>query len=79
MGTTNTSDFDSALLKQAYAKIINLKTTDDAQVIEEFGEVVHLVEGESEIIKVTTKKDLAHIKAILGVKSSNERPIHKRF
>ena len=71
--------FDSALLKQAYAKINNLQATDDAQVIEEFGEVVHLVEGESRNIKVTTKKDLVHIKAILGVKSTNERPIHKRF
>jgi len=71
--------FDPALFKRAYAQIDGQKATDDAMLVEELGEVVHLVQGESRNIKVTTKSDLSLIKAMLWAKASPERAPHKRF
>ena len=71
--------FESTLLKRAYNQIEGIQATDDAQLVEELGEVVHLVQGESRNIKVTTKSDLFMVKAMLGVKAPSERAPHKRF
>ncbi|MBC8202710.1 MAG: 2-C-methyl-D-erythritol 4-phosphate cytidylyltransferase [Planctomycetes bacterium] len=71
--------FKPSLLKRAYAQIDGQKATDDAKLVEELGEVVHLVQGESRNIKVTTQSDLSLVKAILGVKAARERAPHKRF
>ena len=71
--------FTTELLKRAYCGAEEVHATDDAQLVEVLGEVVHLVAGESRNIKVTTKSDLSLIKAILGVKDAPQRAPHKRF
>ncbi len=71
--------FSVDLLIRAYKDAAWQNATDDAQLIEAIGEVVHLVQGESRNIKVTTPSDLKLIKAILGVKNAPQRPAHKRF
>lgn len=50
--------FESELLKKAYsATFINL-FTDDASVVEYYGQKIHLIEGERTNIKITTPFDL---------------------
>jgi 2-C-methyl-D-erythritol 4-phosphate cytidylyltransferase len=71
--------FEPTLLQRAYDQTKGVETTDDAHLVEELGEVVHLVQGESRNIKVTTKSDLTLVKAILGVKVTQERTPNKRF
>ncbi len=71
--------FTLSLLKRGYEKDSALHCTDDAQVIENLGEPVYLIKGDSRNIKVTTKEDYRLVKAILGVKGKAERPAHKRF
>ena len=52
--------FKYELLKEAYDYIINnnIFVTDDASVIESFGEKVKIVEGSYNNIKITTPEDL---------------------
>lgn len=50
--------FDAELLKKAYMQPFSPLFTDDASVIESFGEKIHLVEGNRENIKITTDLDL---------------------
>ena len=71
--------FDSSLLRRAYAQSDLAGCTDDAQVVEKLGEPVHLIEGDSRNIKVTTPADLSLIRSILGIRGEQERPAHKRF
>ena len=71
--------FTTDLLKRAYRGAEEVHATDDAQLVEVLGEVVHLVAGESRNIKVTTKSDLSLMKAILGIKDAPQRAPHKRF
>ncbi|MDP7008314.1 MAG: 2-C-methyl-D-erythritol 4-phosphate cytidylyltransferase [Phycisphaerales bacterium] len=71
--------FETSLLIRAYQSPITINPTDDAQVVELHGEVVHLVEGESRNIKVTTQSDLHLVRAILGIKDAPKRAPHKRF
>ena len=71
--------FSLSLLKRGYAQENIENCADDAQVIENLGEAVYLIEGDSRNIKVTTPSDYNLVKAILGVKGSSERPAHKRF
>jgi 2-C-methyl-D-erythritol 4-phosphate cytidylyltransferase len=71
--------FELSLLKRAY-KQDNLNSfTDDAQVVENLGEPVYVIKGDSRNIKVTTPSDIHLAKSILGVKGAPERPAHKRF
>ena len=71
--------FSLELLLRAYVDAKQVQPTDDAQLVEALGEVVYLVRGDSRNIKVTTKSDLALVKAVLGVKDAAQRPAHKRF
>ena len=71
--------FSLELLLRAYVDAKKVQPTDDAQLVEALGEVVHLVRGDSRNIKVTTQSDLTLIKAMLGVKDASQRPTHKRF
>ena len=71
--------FEPSLLKRGYAQGDLNDCTDDAQVIEKLGEPVHLINGDSRNIKVTTPNDYKLVKSILGVRGERERPIHKRF
>lgn len=50
--------FDIQLLKLAYNVDFSTLFTDDASVVEAFGQKIHLFEGNIENIKITTKFDL---------------------
>jgi 2-C-methyl-D-erythritol 4-phosphate cytidylyltransferase len=71
--------FEPSLLRRAYEQDDLSSCTDDAQVIEKLGEPVHVIEGDSRNIKVTTPADIALIRSILHVQGEQERPAHKRF
>lgn len=57
--------FDSVLLKEAYKIPYNECFTDDASVVEGFGQSVYMVPGNVENIKITTPFDLLIAEAIL--------------
>ncbi len=71
--------FAAALLRRAYAQENLAGATDDAMLVEQLGEPVLVVDGEPRNMKVTTTADLAILRAILGHRSAEERPAHKRF
>ena len=71
--------FEPSLLRRAYDQENLAGVTDDAEVIEKLGEPIHLIEGDSRNIKVTTPDDLVNVKAMLGIKGKSARPVHKRF
>jgi 2-C-methyl-D-erythritol 4-phosphate cytidylyltransferase len=71
--------FSVPLLKRAYAQTEASTVTDDAELVELLGEVVHLLDGESRNIKVTTKDDLFLIKAMLNMKEPTQRSPQQRF
>ena len=71
--------FEPALLRRAYAQSNLQDCTDDAQVVEKLGEPVHLIQGDSRNIKVTTQSDLNLVSSILQIRGERERPAHKRF
>jgi 2-C-methyl-D-erythritol 4-phosphate cytidylyltransferase len=50
--------FHSQILKKAYQSGYQEKFTDDASVVEHAGYTIHLVEGNVENIKITTREDL---------------------
>jgi 2-C-methyl-D-erythritol 4-phosphate cytidylyltransferase len=57
--------FHSDLLRKAFAKEYKTSFTDDATVLESFGEKINLIEGNRENIKITTSQDLLFAKAIM--------------
>jgi len=56
--------FDSEILKNAYKQEFSSFFTDDASVVEAFGEKINLVEGNRENIKITTGFDLELAEAL---------------
>ena len=57
--------FNSELLKKAYDQCYKPEFTDDATVLESYGEKINLVEGNRENIKITTPEDLLISQAFL--------------
>ena len=57
--------FQIDILKKAYKADFDPSFTDDASVVEAYGEQVHLVEGNIENIKITYHKDLAFAETLL--------------
>lgn len=57
--------FQSHLIKKAFLKPYQTDFTDDATVLEAFGEKIHLIEGNRENIKITTSQDLIIAEALL--------------
>jgi 2-C-methyl-D-erythritol 4-phosphate cytidylyltransferase len=57
--------FSSEVLKEAYKTGFQNNFTDDASVVEFYGEKIHLVEGEQQNIKITYPVDLLIGEAIL--------------
>ena len=57
--------FQSNLIKKAFEKNYRPEFTDDATVLEAYGETIHLIEGNPENIKITTPKDLIIAEALL--------------
>jgi len=58
--------FDAGLLKKAYEQPFSALFTDDASVVEAFGQKVELVEGNRENIKITTSFDLQIAETLLN-------------
>jgi len=56
--------FQSEILKAAFAKGYDASFTDDATVVEAAGYKIHLVEGDSGNIKITTPFDLKLAEAL---------------
>ena len=57
--------FHSDLIKKAFLKAYKPEFTDDASVLESFGEKINLVEGNIENIKITTSQDLIIAEALM--------------
>jgi 2-C-methyl-D-erythritol 4-phosphate cytidylyltransferase / 2-C-methyl-D-erythritol 2,4-cyclodiphosphate synthase len=68
--TPQTFRFD--LILQAYEKAMRegVSATDDAAIAELAGEQVHLIEGSTDNIKITTPEDIRHGEAILYTRGS---------
>ena len=64
--------FRKELIKKAYDSVLHGNFTDDATVLETLGEPIHLVEGNSENIKITYLLDIRCAEAILGYSSSQD-------
>jgi 2-C-methyl-D-erythritol 4-phosphate cytidylyltransferase len=71
--------FSVGLLRRAYQQSDLRGVTDDAGAVERLGETVYVVEGDARNLKITTPRDLALVRLILGLKAPAERPVHKRF
>lgn len=56
--------FQSTILKRAFKQEESTSFTDDATVLEAFGESIHLVEGEKWNLKITHPEDLLIAEAI---------------
>ena len=59
--------FRRKLLLDAYAHAKDMKVTDEAQLVEQFGHAVSIVEGSPMNIKITRQPDLRMAEALLGV------------
>ncbi len=59
--------FDSKLIKKAYLQAYSPEFTDDASLLEKTGEVIHLVEGNRENLKITNPGDLAVAEALFNI------------
>jgi len=62
--------FFSSVLKAAFEQAYNDSFTDEANVVERFGEKIHLVEGETTNIKITSPVDLLVAEKILEKRAS---------
>ncbi|MBL0331005.1 MAG: 2-C-methyl-D-erythritol 4-phosphate cytidylyltransferase [Bacteroidetes bacterium] len=58
--------FHSDLIKKAFLKEYKPEFTDDATVLEAFGEKINLIEGNRENIKITTELDLKVAAALMS-------------
>ena len=57
--------FQWKTLKNAYLQEYRYTFTDDASVVEAFGEVIHLIDGDTDNIKITTPRDMLIADALL--------------
>lgn len=60
--------FKLSIIRAAYKQKFQLAFTDDASVVENYGESVFLVQGNYENIKITTQSDIYIIEALLNNK-----------
>jgi len=60
--------FSTNSIKKAYLKEYKFNFTDDATVVEATGEKIHLIDGTSDNIKITTPQDLAVAEALMKFK-----------
>jgi 2-C-methyl-D-erythritol 4-phosphate cytidylyltransferase len=57
--------FTTDILRKAYLKEYKFNFTDDASVVEALGEKIHLIDGTSDNIKITTPQDLVVAEALM--------------
>lgn len=60
--------FQSTLIKQAYGQTLDNDFTDDATVLEQYGQKIKLVEGNRENIKITWPEDVIIAQALMRMK-----------
>jgi 2-C-methyl-D-erythritol 4-phosphate cytidylyltransferase len=60
--------FQSTLIKQAYGQTLENDFTDDATVLEQYGQKIKLVEGNRENIKITWPEDVIIAQALMRMK-----------
>jgi 2-C-methyl-D-erythritol 4-phosphate cytidylyltransferase len=60
--------FHSDLIRKAFSKEYKPEFTDDATVLESFGEKINLIPGNRENIKITTMQDLIIAEALLKIR-----------
>lgn len=70
--------FERELILKAYGQK-DLRSTDDAQLVERLGQQVIVVPGDVRNIKITRPEDLTLARAILNVKPPEERPSFLKF
>lgn len=58
--------FQRGILIRAYKQDYDSNYTDDATVVENLGISIHVVEGNDENIKITTKKDISYAEEVLN-------------
>ncbi len=59
--------FQLAVLKRAYRQLpVPVSLPDDASVVEQYGEKIHLIDGDYRNIKITTPEDLSMAEALLA-------------
>ena len=71
--------FQFDILKKAYGQEYKFTFTDDASVVEASGQKIHLIDGNSDNIKITTPKDLVIADALVKNKNlnlSSGKPAH---
>lgn len=61
--------FHTTVIKKAFEKEYQPEFTDDATVLEAYGEKINLIEGNKENIKITTPQDLIIAEALLPLTS----------
>ena len=61
--------FNTGIIKNAYRQDYKYTFTDDATVVECAGEKIHLIDGNSDNIKITTPQDLVVAEALLKSKT----------
>ena len=63
--------FRSEILKKAYLQAYHDTFTDDAAIVESIGQPLHLVEGDTDNIKVTRPGDLGYVEVVLSGRMSS--------
>lgn len=77
--------FRAELLRRAYSDANTAAAakagaiTDDAQLVERLGEEVVVIPGDPRNIKITRPADLSLVRAAMGFRDGDGRPVHKRF
>lgn len=78
VGVQTPQVFGAELLRRAYRQP-DLRSTDDAQLVERLGEPVVVVQGDPRNIKITRWADVVIARAILGLRGPEGRATHMRF
>ncbi len=60
--------FRAGILKKAYLQSYRNSFTDDASIVERMGQSLHLVDGNTDNIKVTRPGDLGYVEAVLSAR-----------
>ncbi len=63
--------FRSEILKKAYLQAYHDTFTDDAAIVESIGQPLHLVEGDTDNIKVTRPGDLGYVEVVLSGRAAS--------
>lgn len=58
--------FDSNILRKAYGLPYTPLFTDDASVVEQYGQSIHLIDGDRQNVKITTMEDFQYAEYILS-------------